>query len=290
MGKTTITEKEKALIIYELRHEFKIKELLSIAGIKKSTYYYHLSNMAKEDKYAKIKEEIESIYRENKGIYGYRRITIALIEKGYVINHKTVQRLMRSMGLRSMVRMKKYRSYKGEVGKIAPNVLKRDFKAEKPNQKWVTDITEFALCGQKIYLSPIVDLYNGEIISYNISERPIFKQVTDMLEKAFSKIPNNTQLILHSDQGWQYQMKAYQRMLKEKGIIQSMSRKGNCLDNSLAENFFSHLKSEMLYIREFENINEFKEALIEYIEYYNHKRIKLKLKMSPIEYRLKNAA
>jgi transposase InsO family protein len=290
LGKTTVKEKEKALIIYELRHEFKIKELLNIAQIKKSTYYYHLSNMSKEDKYAKVKEEIESIYRENKGIYGYRRITIALTEKGYMINHKTVQRLMQTMGLKSMVRMKKYKSYKGEVGKIAPNILKRDFKANQPNQKWVTDVTEFALCGQKIYLSPIVDLYNGEVISYNISDRPVFKQVTDMLEKAFAKIPDNTHLILHSDQGWQYQMRQYQRMLKEKGITQSMSRKGNCLDNSLAENFFSHLKSELLYIREFETIDEFKEALIDYIEYYNNKRIKLKLKMSPVAYRLKNAA
>ncbi len=197
---------------------------------------------------------------------------------------------MRLMGLRSMIRMKKYKSYKGDVGKIAPNVLKRDFKAEKPNEKWVTDITEFALCGQKVYLSPIIDLYNGEIISYSISDRPVFAQVEDMLNKAFAKIPDNTNLILHSDQGWQYQMKKYQNMLKEKGIIQSMSRKGNCLDNSLAENFFSQLKAEFLYIQEFDSIEQFKAELIEYIEYYNTKRIKIRLKASPVAYRLKNAA
>ncbi len=176
------------------------------------------------------------------------------------------------------------------MGKIAPNVLKRDFNAEKPNQKWVTDITEFALCGQKIYLSPIIDLYNGEIISYNISDRPVFAQVEDMLNKAFAKIPDNTNLILHSDQGWQYQMQRYQNILKEKGIVQSMSRKGNCLDNSLAENFFSQLKAEFLYIQEFDSIEQFKTELIEYIEYYNTKRIKTKLKTSPVAYRLKNAA
>lgn len=197
---------------------------------------------------------------------------------------------MRIMGLRSMIRIKKYKSYKGNVGKIAPNILKRDFKAEKPNQKWVTDITEFALCGQKIYLSPIIDLYNGEIISYNISDRPVFAQVKDMLDKAFAKIPDNTNLILHSDQGWQYQMKSYQNMLKEKGIIQSMSRKGNCLDNAMAENFFSQLKAEFLYIQEFESIEQFKAGLIEYIEYYNTKRIKTNLKTSPVAYRLRNAA
>lgn len=197
---------------------------------------------------------------------------------------------MRLMGLRSMIRMKKYKSYKGDVGRIAPNVLKRDFKAEKPDEKWVTDITEFALCGQKVYLSPIIDLYNGEIISYSISDRPVFAQVEDMLNKAFAKISDNTNLILHSDQGWQYQMKKYQNMLKEKGIIQSMSRKGNCLDNSLAENFFSQLKAEFLYIQEFDSIEQFKTELIEYIEYYNTKRIKTKLKASPVAYRLKNIA
>lgn len=278
------------MIIYELRHEFKITKLLKIAEIKKSTYYYHISNLSKADKYAELKECIKQIYHENKGRYGYRRINLELLNRGYVINHKTVQRLMRLMGLRSMIRMKKYKSYKGDVGRIAPNVLKRDFKAEKPDEKWVTDITEFALCGQKVYLSPIIDLYNGEIISYSISDRPVFAQVEDMLNKAFAKIPDNTNLILHSDQGWQYQMKKYQNMLKEKGIIQSMSRKGNCLDNSLAENFFSQLKAEFLYIQEFDSIEQFKTELIEYIEYYNTKRIKLKLKASPVAYRLKNAA
>ncbi len=197
---------------------------------------------------------------------------------------------MKIIGIKSMIRIKRYKSYKGDVGRIAPNILQRNFKADRPNQKWVTDVTEFALFGQKIYLSPIVDLYNGEVISYNISNRPIFAQITDMLKKAFLKIPDNTNLILHSDQGWQYQMKKYQRMLQEKGIIQSMSRKGNCLDNSLAENFFSHLKSELLYLQEFESIDEFKRELIAYIDYYNNKRIKSKLKMSPVEYRLKTTA
>lgn len=290
MGKTTITEKEKAQIIYELRHEFKIKELLNVAQIKKSTYYYHIYKLNGPDKYDKIKEEIKKIYNKNKGRYGYRRITTELKNRGFSINHKTVQRLMRLIGVKCMVRMKKYKSYKGDVGKIAPNVLKRNFKTDRPNQKWVTDVTEFALCGQKVYLSPIIDLYNGEVISYNISDRPVFGQVADMLEKAFSRLDVKTDLILHSDQGWQYQMKKYQNMLKEKGIIQSMSRKGNCLDNSLAENFFSHLKSELLYLQEFNSIEEFKAELIEYIEYYNNSRIKSKLKMSPVAYRLLNAS
>ena len=172
--------------------------------------------------------------------------------------------------------MKKYRSYKGQVGKIAPNLLQRNFKAEKSNQKWTTDITEFSLFGTKLYLSPILDMYNGEIVSYSISNAPVLNQVMDMLDKAFAKIPDNTQLIFHSDQGWQYQHKAYQQRLKDKGIRQSMSRKGNCLDNAVMENFFGLLKSELLYLREFSSLEEFQIELEKYIDYYNNKRIKSK--------------
>ncbi len=180
---------------------------------------------------------------------------------------------MNILNLKAIIRKKrKYSSYKGTIGKIANNILNRNFKADKPNQKWVTDVTEFKVNEKKLYLSPIVDLYNGEIVSYNLSKHPNFNQILDMLKKAFKKIPNNTNLILHSDQGWQYQMKQYQAKLKKKGIIQSMSRKGNCIDNSCAENFFGILKSELFYINE-------------YIKYYNNNRIKSRLKMSPVNYR-----
>ena len=261
--------------------------LLKVSGLKRSTYYYHTKKLNKPDKYMKVKEEITKIYHENKGRYGYRRITMELHNRGYIINHKTVLKLMRQIGLQCFVRIKKYKSYKGEVGKICDNLLNRNFKANKPNEKWVTDVTQFSLFGVKLYLSPIIDLYNGEVISYNISEKPVFAQITDMLKKAFAKIPNNTNLILHSDQGWQYQMNQYQDMLKEKGIRQSMSRKGNCLDNACAENFFGLLKSELLYLQKFKTIKEFKKELIEYIDYYNNKRIKGKLKgMSPVQYRI----
>lgn len=197
---------------------------------------------------------------------------------------------MRKMGIFCRVRMHKYNSYKGDVGRIAPNLLERDFKADKPNQKWVTDVTEFALFGIKLYLSPIIDLYNGEVISYNLSRHPNLAQTTDMLEKAFAKIPDNTNLILHSDQGWQYQHKRYQKMLADKGIRQSMSRKGNCLDNACAENFFGLLKTELLYLQEFMSVEHFISELTEYIEWYNNKRIKLKLDgLSPVDYRHKAA-
>lgn len=213
-----------------------------------------------------------------------------LHNRGYRINHKTVQRLMGLLGMKCMVRIKKYRSYKGQVGKIAPNLIQRNFKADAPNKKWTTDITEFSLFGKKLYLSPILDMYNGEIISYNISEHPVLNQVLDMLDQAFLKIPDDTNLIFHSDQGWQYQHKQYQKRLQEKGIRQSMSRKGNCLDNSVMENFFGLLKSELLYLREFSSVEEFRVELEKYIDYYNNKRIKNKLKgLSPVQYRIQSS-
>ena len=237
--------------------------------------------MRKADKYASVKEEITAIYHENKGRYGYRRITAELHNRNFSLNHKTVQRLMKELGLVCRVRMKKYRSYKGEVGGTAPNLLNRDFHADKPNQKWVTDVTEFSLFGEKLYLSPILDLHSSDLVSYTISERPVLRMVTAMLDEAFAKIPDGTNLILHSDQGWQYQHKQYQRMLREKGIRQSMSRKGNCLDNAVIENFFGLLKSELLYLQEFRSMEHFRRELMEYLDYYNTRRIKAKLKSLP---------
>ena len=237
--------------------------------------------MNRTDKHKAAKEEITAIYHENRGRYGYRRITAELRNRNLPLNHKTVQRLMKDLGLVCRVRMKKYRSYKGEVGKIAPNLLNRDFHADRPNQKWVTDVTEFSLFGEKLYLSPVLDLCSSDLVSYTISERPVLSMVTTMLEKAFEKIPDNTNLILHSDQGWQYQHKQYQRMLREKGIRQSMSRRGNCLDNAVIENFFGLLKSELLYLQDFESMEHFKRELIDYLDYYNNRRIKAKLKGLP---------
>jgi putative transposase len=255
--------------------------LLQLAKIPRSTYYYYTKQRTKPDKYSEVKEQITAIYHENKGRYGYRRITVELRIRGYGINHKTVQRLMKQLGIVCQVRIKKYRSYKGEVGKIAPNLLERNFEAAQPNQKWVTDITEFSLFGQKLYLSPILDLHSRDIVSYSISDRPVLSMVTSMLDKAFEKIQDDTQLILHSDQGWQYQHKQYQRLLKVKGVRQSMSRKGNCLDNAVIENFFGLLKSKLLYLQTFESMEHFKTELINYLNYYNNRRIKAKLKGLP---------
>ena len=255
--------------------------LLEIAQLPRATFYYHLKREKQPDKYQTAKDEISAIYHENKGRYGYRRITTELKNRNISLNHKTVQRLMKELGLVCRVRMKKYHSYRGEIGKIAPNLLNRNFSADKPNQKWVTDVTEFHLFGEKLYLSPILDLHSSDLVSYTISEHPVLNMVTTMLDNAFAKIPDGTNLILHSDQGWQYQHKQYQRMLRKKGIQQSMSRKGNCLDNAVMENFFGLLKSELLYLQEFDSMEHFKSELIDYLDYYNNKRIKAKLKGLP---------
>ena len=270
----------------ELRHKFDLDLLLNQTNMARSSYYYHEKRNQLTDKYQSVKELIKQIYHHHKGRFGYRRITLKINQKGILINHKTVLKLMKILGLKSVIRIKKYKSYKGELGKIAPNVLNRNFKAISPNQKWATDITEFNVLGKKLYLSPIIDLFNGEIISYELSERPNFDQIIAMLKKAFKKITNQTNLILHSDQGWQYQMKQYQTILKDKGIIQSMSRKGNCLDNAIIENFFGILKSELFYLKQYKSITQLKHEIKEYIIYYNNDRIKQNLKgMSPIQYR-----
>jgi transposase InsO family protein len=252
----------------------------------RATFYYHNKQLLKPDKHELLRKQIISIYHTHKGRYGYRRITLELRNQSIVVNHKTVQHIMSKSGLKSLVRVKKYRSYKGSVGKIAPNILERDFKAIAPNKKWATDVTEFSLHGQKRYLSPILDLYNGEIISYTISPHPNLLMVTQMLKKAFNKVRKNSGLILHSDQGWHYQHLTYQHMLKNKGITQSMSRKANCLDNAVMENFFGLLKSELLYLQKFSSIETFEQELKNYIYYYNNLRIKQKLKgLSPVQYR-----
>ena len=260
--------------------------MLQRMKMARSVFYYHLSHMDESDGYDDLRNRIKVIYEENNGRYGYRRICLALRNEGERVNHKTVQKLMRQLGLKARCKKRHYHSYKGEVGKIAPNVLERDFTAESPNQKWPTDVTQVCINDKKLYLSPILDMFNGEIISYCISSSPNLQMVTTMLRKAFRKYHDIDGLIMHSDQGWQYQHMAYQKLLKDHGIIQSMSRKGNCLDNAMMENFFGLMKNELLYVNNYVSVEEFERELKKYIWWYNNKRIKLRLKgMSPALYR-----
>ena len=205
---------------------------------------------------------------------------------GEHVNHKVVQRLMIEMGLKSLVRPKKYRSFKGNVGEAADNLLQRNFQADGINQKWVTDVTEFKVAGQKLFLSPVMDLYNGEIIAFQTHRRPVLELVTKMLRKATRKLGKDDRPILHSDQGWHYRLPAYKLALTKKEIVQSMSRKGNCLDNAPIESFFAVLKTELFHLQKFTSIDELEKAIKKYIRYYNYERIKVKLNgLSPVQYR-----
>ena len=257
----------------------------------RSTFYYYLKHQ-NTDKYEKEKQEILDIFNANKGRYGYRRILTVLRNKGYFINHKTVLKLMGCLGLKGKQRKNdKYHSYKGEIGKVADNLLKRDFYAGKPFEKLTTDVTQFKVCDEKVYLSPVMDLFNREIVSYSISTSPNLWQIREMLDGLFAKLPADATPIFHSDQGWQYQHAEYQRLLSEHNITQSMSRKGNCMDNGAMENFFGRLKVEMFYGEKFESVNAFIDELKHYIDYYNNERISLKLKgMSPVQYRTHSQA
>ncbi|MGG6518354.1 UNVERIFIED_CONTAM: IS3 family transposase, partial [Acinetobacter baumannii] len=250
-------------------------------------YFYHMKAVRSNDKYTELKQQIKSIYHKHKGCYGYRRITLALKSTGIIINHKCVYRLMKTMGIKSRIRALKYRSYKsGCVGTVADNIMQRQFKANHPNQKWATDVTEFNVNGEKLYLSPIIDLFNGEIITFRIQRKLNYELVKDMLIHALAKLKRHEKPILHSDQGWQYQMAHYQQQLKQHGLIQSMSRKGNCLDNAVIESFFGILKSECFHGEKFQSIDELEKTIREYIHYYNHERIKVKLQgLSPVQYR-----
>ncbi len=260
--------------------------MLEILGLARSVYYYHVARVSAADKYADVKACIKTIYHEHKGRYGYRRIMYTLRQHGHYINHKTVQRLMQQLGLKSTVRPKRYNSYRHDAGQSKQELMNRDFEATQLNQKWVTDVTEFNVHGQKVYLSPVIDLYNREVIAYRTAKNATLPLVSDMLKDALNTLETDDKPMFHSDQGWQYRHKGIQQMLADKNLTQSMSRKGNCLDNAVAESFFGVLKTEMYHRQKFKNADELIKAIDEYIHYYNHKRIKLKLKgLSPVEYR-----
>ena len=270
--------------------------------MSKSSYYYVISNTKKEDKDQEIKEKIIEIFNKSKKRYGYRRITLE-INKTHKVNHKKVKRIMKQLGLFAVQgKNGKYHSYKGDNGELKENLLLekvvdeekhkttfvRHFETTSPNQKWTTDVSEFKHKDGKLYLSPILDMFDSSIIAYDISTTPDFEQTKRMLSKAFSENKKLDGLIFHSDQGWQYQMKYYKQILQEKQIKQSFSRKGNCMDNSLMENFFGIIKNEMFYghEEEFETIDDLRLAIENYIKWYNEDRINIKRKgLSPLQYR-----
>ncbi|MBP1327448.1 putative transposase [Leucobacter exalbidus] len=234
-----------------------------------------------------MKATIKKIFTAQKARYGHRRIYVELRKQGWPVAKKTVLKLMRGLGLKCKTRSRKrFSSYRGEVGKIAPNLLERNFQATSPNEKWVTDVTEFKVGEAKLYLSPIMDLYDRSIIAFSTSRHPTVEFAVSSLQDAIRQFPGDSSLLVHSGQGFQYQHARWQHCLATVGAQQSMSRKGNCLDNAVMENFFGHLKEEMFHHDKFDSIEQLEAEVHEYITWYNTARVSLTLEgMSPMEYR-----
>ena len=256
----------------------------------RSTFYYQRKVALAGDRDAELKSRISASYHGHRGRYGYRRITADIASTGPLVNKKAVQRVMAQLGLKSLVRPKKYKSYKGEIGEASDNHLQRKFSAEQPNEKWVTDVTEFKVAGEKLYLSPVMDLHNGEIIAYTMHTRPAFSLVTSMITAALKTLPPGVAPMIHSDQGWHYRMEGFRKTLRQNGMKQSMSAKGCCYDNAAMESFFGVLKTEYFYLNKFSSVDELRAGIDEYIHYYNNDRIKKKLGwLSPVQYRTRHA-
>lgn len=274
--------------MHELRQSYPVVALLKVVGLLRSTFYAWENARKVPEKHAQAKELIKEIYDEHKGRYGYRRIKTALSDRGVDLHENTVLRLMGQLKLKSLQRVKRFKSYKGNVGVVAPNLLLRDFSASAPFEKLATDVTEFKLGDIKLYLSTIKDLFNREIVAYEMSLRPTMEMVNSMLKKALVKLRPGQRPTLHSDQGWHYQMPDYRKLLSDHNVVQSMSRKGNCLDNASMESFFAVLKTECFHKQKFADIDALKATIHEYIEYYNTKRISNVLGgLSPLQYRLR---
>ncbi|MFQ7110389.1 MAG: IS3 family transposase [Anaerovoracaceae bacterium] len=293
------SREKTARIIHSLRGEFKLKDILAAVGFPKATYMYWQKRFNRIDPNQEQEKKIKQIHAEHKD-YGYRRITAYLRNQGMKINKKRVQRIMQKLNLQvtSFTRKsRKYSTYKGKVGKIAPNRINRRFHTNVPHQKITTDTTEFKYYEvdktgkmniKKLYLDPFMDMFNLEIISYGISTKPSASSIIAALNEAVEKTEDcRYRRTFHSDRGWAYQMNAYSRTLKKNRIFQSMSRKGNCYNNSVMENFFGIMKQEMYYGALYYSYEELKDAIDKYITYYNERRIKQKLGWkSPVEYRL----
>ncbi|MFJ6001136.1 IS3 family transposase [Arthrobacter sp. NPDC092385] len=282
----------KVQAVIALKADFPLPVLLEVTGLARSTFFYHQARLQSPDPRQELKTAIAEIFTANHGRYGHRRIHTILTQQGWTVAKKTVLKLMRSLRLACQVRRRKrYSSYRGEQGRIAANVLDRDFAADAPNQKWVTDVTEFSVGDRKLYLSPVMDLFDRQIISYSISSSPNLELTNTSLREALATLKGGEEPLVHSDQGFQYQHASWRRLLQDAGAHQSMSRKGNCYDNAVMENFFGHLKEELFHRVRFISTDAFTEALHEYIRWYNTERISTKLKgLSPVRYRAQTLA
>ncbi|MFF2029703.1 IS3 family transposase [Arthrobacter sp. NPDC058192] len=277
----------KVQALIALKADFTLPVLLQVAGLARSTFFYHQARLQAPDPQEALKTAVTEIFTTNQGRYGHRRIHTELLKQGWMLAKKTVLKLMRTLGLACKVRRRvRYNSYQGEQGAVASNLLNREFDATAPNQKWVTDVTEFSVGDRKLYLSPVMDLFDRQIIAHSISPSPNLALTNASLKQALACLEPGQQPVVHSDQGFQYRHASWRALLEGAGAVQSMSRKGNCYDNTVMENFVSHLKEEMFHRVRFISTDALVAHPKEYIRWYNRDRISTKLEgLSPVQYR-----
>lgn len=285
----TLSNPEKAMIIDALREKYCLSNLLKMFNFSKSSYFYQHNALKRCDKYLKIRAEITAIFNDSGKTYGYRRIHAMLKRQSVIISEKVIRRLMKEEQLSiKRVRIRKYNSYKGEISPAVPNLIKRNFHVEEPNQKWLTDITEFHIPAGRIYLSPIIDCFDGMPVSWTIGTSPNAQLVNTMLDLAIDQLPKGSHPIIHSDRGAHYRWPGWIKRVEMARLTRSMSKKGYTPDNAACEAFWGRLKNEMFYCRSWNNVSiqEFAEILDSYMKWYSTTRIKISLgAMSPIEYR-----
>jgi putative transposase len=283
---------ERVKIVKELRTKFKFKILLEIANLASSVYYYNVEAMKnKKNKYENLEEEIKRLFvKIHKKRCGYHQIYHNLKKNGWVVGKNKVLEIMRKNGFTKVHKSKwrKYNSYEGNLGIKIPNLINQNFLTSTPYQKAGTDVTEFPIMGISVYLSPVIDFHSREVLSYAVGTDAKVERVMDMLSQMKKKHGKNIKgLMIQSDQGVQYQSSRYIERLKKYGIIQSMNRKGNCLDNAPTENFFGRLKQEIWNDckNQYDSVNSLINTIREYVNYYNKNRIVMKTKMTPEECR-----
>jgi putative transposase len=282
----------KAQAVAALKAQFPLQMLLDVAALARSTFFYHQAKHDQPDPLAELKATIGEVFDAAHGRYGHRRVHAVLTGRGSRVAKKTVLTLMRSRGLFCSVRRRRrYNTFQGEVGQVAENVLARNFTATAPNQKWVTDVTEFRVGAGKVYLSPVIDLFDRSVVAHSWSFSPNLELTNSSLTSAIATLQPGQRPLVHSDQGFHYRHRSWRGLLADADAKQSMSRKGNCHDNAVAENFFGHLKSEMFHCNRFDTVEEFTTALDAYIHWYNTERISTKLKgLTPVQYRAQTLA
>ena len=282
----------KVQAVAALKATYPLPLLLDVAGLARSTFFYHQAKPEAPDPLAGLKTAIGKAFEAAHGRYGHRRVHAVLTAQGWRVAKKTVLALMRELALICRVRRRRrYNAFKGEVGQIAENVLDRDFTATAPNQKWATDVTEFRVGDRKIYLSPVLDLFDRSVVAHSWSLTPNLELTNSSLSSAIATLAPGQHPLVHSDQGFQYRHRSWRALLDDAEALQSMSRKGNSYDNAMVENFFGHLKSEMFHHNRFDTVEAFTTALDEYVDWYNNHRISTTLKdLSPVQYRAQTLA